>query len=81
MVKLFLAKSYKIYLQALRKISQRTKLGQKWAKWPPLRAKIACFVEEGGIVMAEDGPDDDWGIFYQNYDDDVEMIFVRIYIV
>ena len=44
-----------------------------------MRAKIACFVEEGGIVMAEDGPDDDWGIFYQNYDDDVKMIFVRIY--
>ena len=31
--------------------------------------------------MAEDGPDDDWGIYYQNYDDDVKMIFVRIYIV
>ena len=60
LMEVFLAANYKICLRALRKISQRTKLGQKWAKWPPLRAKIACFVREGAIIMADDDEEDDY---------------------
>ena len=64
LLELFLSKNHQICLQALRKISQRTKLGQKWVKLPPLRAKIACFVREGAIIMAEDEDDDDGGVVW-----------------
>ena len=44
---LFRCKNYKLCSRAPRKISQRTKLGQKWAKWPLCFVKIACFARPG----------------------------------